>query len=100
MEKNEKNYENGCMDILDDKGEFLGSVCVLKGKDLGKSDIIFMPINEENNSFSVRSVTELANKMTKEMIPLKQRKEVLNFASDRLWYLENKLEIDKKKLSF
>ncbi len=66
----------------------LGAVCVLKGKDLDKNDILFMPSND--NAFSVRSVTELVNKLSKNNIPYEERKKVLDFTSERLSYLENR----------
>ena len=87
MRQNEKNIKS-CMDIKDKEGQTLGAVCVLKGKDLEKNDILFMPTND--NAFSVRSVTELVNKLSRKNISYEERKKVLDFTSERLSYLENR----------
>lgn len=81
------------MDIKDKEGKTLGAVCVLKGKDLYKNDILFMPSND--NAFSVRSVTELVNKLSKKNISYEERKNVLHFTSERLSYLENRKKLYK-----
>lgn len=92
MTQDEKNIK-ACMDIKDKEGKTLGAVCVLKGKDLHKNDILFMPSND--NAFSVRSVTELVNKLSKKNISYEERKKVLDFTSERLSYLENRKKLYK-----
>ena len=95
MTQDEKNIKS-CMDIKDKEGKTLGAVCVLKGKDLDKNDILFMPSND--NAFSVRSVTELVNKLSKKNISFEERKKVLDFTSERLSYLEIRNKNNKHDL--
>ena len=95
MPQDEKNIKS-CMDIKDKEGKTLGAVCVLKGKDLNKNDILFMPSND--NAFSVRSVTELVNKLSKKNISYEDRKKVLDFTSERLSYLENRKKNNRNDL--
>lgn len=89
-EKNEDNFKCS-MDIKDQEGKIIGAVCVLKGKHLG-NDILF--ISKDDNAFSVRSITELINKLSRENISYEEKKRILDFISERLLYLE----IRKKKI--
>lgn len=81
------------MNITNGKGDIIGAVCIVKSKDPDKYDIMFMPKSGEDGALSVRSLTELINKLQKEGISFEERKRVLNYASERLWYLENKLKL-------
>lgn len=81
-----------CEDIKNEDGKVDGCVCVGPSKDLGKKDIVYMPNDKE--TFSVRSTTELMNKLRERHIPYEERKSVFNFVSDRLRALERE-EISK-----
>ena len=76
-----------CMDVKNEEGEVIGAVCIATGKDFGKKDIIYM--QKQNNAYSVRSVTELLNKVAKNGVPFEERKSILDFASERLRALES-----------
>ena len=90
----EKNYISS-MDVKDEKGNILGAVCVSPAKELGKRDIILM--DENSGSFSVRSTTELINMLSKKHVPFEERKQVLDFLSERLRYLEQEVTINTLK---
>ena len=75
-----------CMDVRDERGNTIGSVCVVPAKDFGKRNIIFM--RKSGGARSLRSVTELMNELEKHSVPFEVRKEVMSFVAERLRALE------------
>lgn len=71
------------------------SVCILPSKDFGKRDIIII---SENGARSVRSITEMANKLIKEYKVPQERVvgEIFPWASRRL----RDLEMEETSTSF
>jgi hypothetical protein len=63
------------------------TVCVLPSKDFGKRDIIFVPT--EGKAISVRSTTELINKLRDYEIPPAKITDTMTFVSGRLRGLES-----------
>ena len=77
----------GCMDVKGKNGKE-ATICIATSKDFGKRDIIFVPKNNEN-AFSVRSVTELGNKLKKLQVPHEEIIKTIGFASEGLRDLES-----------
>lgn len=77
--------ENHFIDIELENGDTI-AVSVCASKNIGKRDIIIM--EEGENSESVRSVTELANNLSKRGVSFEVRKKVLIFVSQKLMELE------------
>ena len=75
-----------CRDIYSKEGKRLGCVCIATSKDFGKRDIILMP--EDKPTTSVRSTTELMNKLQTLNVPFEKRKELVDFTAERLRDLE------------
>lgn len=82
--------EESSMDVRDKEGKIIGAICVLKGKNLQRNDIIFMPL--KGDAFSVRSTVELINKISK-FISYKELKMIIEFIARRLLYLDKKKEM-------
>jgi len=74
------------MDVVDEQGNIIGSVCVVPSKDFGKRDIIFM--RKSGGARSLRSVTELINYLEKLNVPYEVRKKAMNFVAERLRALD------------
>lgn len=87
MEFSEKYKNRTCLDIKNSKGNHIGCVCVVAGKDYRKKDIIIMP--RDKPAKSVRSTTELVNKLHDFGISYEERKKAMDFASLRLKLLDN-----------
>ncbi len=94
--KNQEKEIKSCFDVKNKDGQVFGAVCVATGKDLGKKDIILM--EKENNAYSVRSITELMNKLAKKNVSFEERKKVLDFASKRLRALESNEKSSELKI--
>lgn len=84
---NEKNKERSCLDIKNNKGKPVGCVCVVAGKDYRKKDIIIMP--RDKPARSVRSTTELINKLHDFGVTYEEKKRAMDFTSYRLKLLDN-----------
>jgi hypothetical protein len=82
------------MDVKDKSGKLLGAVCVAPAKEIGKRDILLM---DENSTQSVRSITELINMLSKKNVSFEERKQVLDFLSERLRYLEKEITLNTLK---
>lgn len=95
MKKETKHNYISSMDVKDEMGNVLGAVCVSPAKELGKRDIILM--DENAGSFSVRSTTELINMLSKKNVPFEERKQVLDFLSERLSILEKEVTLNTIK---
>ncbi len=78
------------IDLKDDKGKVWGAVFVSPSKEIGKRDIIL--IDEESGTFSVRSITELINMLSKKNISFNEKRRVLEFLEERLRILEKELK--------
>ncbi len=74
------------MDLVDEKGNVWGTVSVVPIKERNKRDIILSDSN--NDKFSFRSSTELLNMLMKRKVSYKERKDVMEFLSDSLLFLE------------
>ena len=96
MKDQEKKEIESCFDVKNKDGQVFGAVCVATGKDLGKKDIILM--EKENNAYSVRSITELMNKLAKKNVSFEERKKILDFASKRLRSLESNEKSSELKI--
>jgi hypothetical protein len=92
MKKETKPSFLSSMDVKDEKGNILGAVCVSPSKELGKRDIILM--DEKTGTFSVRSTTELINMLSKKNVSFEERKQVLEFLSERLRFLEKEVTLN------
>lgn len=79
------DQEKSCMDFEDKKGGKF-CVCVSPRKDADTKDIIIMRETEKANS--VRSTTELANKLMDMGISLETRRDAMDFVSSRLRALD------------
>lgn len=77
------------MDVKDKNGNILGAVCVAPAKEIGKRDILLM--DESTGTQSVRSITELINMLSKKDVTFEERKQVLDFLSERLRNLEQNM---------
>jgi len=82
------------MDVKDKSGNLLGAVCVAPAKEIGKRDILLM---DEKSTQSVRSITELINMLSKKNVSFEERKQVLDFLSERLRYLEQEITLNTLK---
>ena len=82
------------MDVKDKNGKLLGAVCVAPAKEIGKRDILLM---DEKTTQSVRSITELINMLSKKNVSFEERKQVLDFLSERLRYLEKEITLNTLK---
>jgi hypothetical protein len=82
------------MDVKDKSGNLLGAVCVAPAKEIGKRDILLM---DEKSTQSVRSITELINMLSKKNVSFEERKQVLDFLSERLRYLEQEITLKTLK---
>ncbi|WJI10120.1 hypothetical protein FGU46_08470 [Methanobacterium sp. CWC-01] len=82
------------MDVKDKSGKLLGAVCVAPAKEIGKRDILLM---DEKSTQSVRSITELINMLSKKNVSFEERKQVLDFLSERLRYLEREITLNTLK---
>jgi hypothetical protein len=82
------------MDVKDKSGNLFGAVCVAPAKEIGKRDILLM---DENSTQSVRSITELINMLSKKNVSFEERKQVLDFLSERLRYLEKEITLNTLK---
>jgi hypothetical protein len=82
------------MDVKDKSGKLLGAVCVAPAKEIGKRDILLM---DEKSTQSVRSITELINMLSKKNVSFEERKQVLDFLSERLRYLEKEITLNTLK---
>jgi hypothetical protein len=82
------------MDVKDKSGKLLGAVCVAPAKEIGKRDILLM---DEKSTQSVRSITELINMLSKKDVSFEERKQVLDFLSERLRYLEKEITLNTLK---
>jgi uncharacterized protein YqiB (DUF1249 family) len=82
------------MDVKDKSGKILGAVCVAPAKEIGKRDILLM---DETSTQSVRSITELINMLSKKNVSFEERKQVLDFLSERLRYLEKEITLNTLK---
>jgi hypothetical protein len=83
------------MDVKDKSGKLLGAVCVAPAKEIGKRDILLM--DEKTGTQSVRSITELINMLSKKNVSFEERKQVLDFLSERLRYLEQEITLNTLK---
>ena len=82
-------YEfSSSIDLKDDEGKIWGAVFISPSKELGKKDIILM--DETSGTYSVRSITELINMLSKKNISFHEKRRVLEFLSERLRILENR----------
>lgn len=97
MKEELKKQFSSCTDLKDKDGNILGAVCVATGKDLGKKDIILMP--KDGDTRSVRSTTELINKLADINVPFEERKRVVDFTADRLRALELEEISERFKIS-
>ncbi|MBI5681177.1 MAG: hypothetical protein HZC47_09805 [Methanobacterium sp.] len=86
--KVEKKFTS-TMDVKDKNGNILGAVCVAPAKEIGKRDILLM--DESTGTQSVRSITELINMLSKKDVTFEERKQVLDFLSERLRNLEQNM---------
>lgn len=82
------------MDVKDKNGKLLGAVCVAPAKEIGKRDILLM---DEKTTQSVQSITELINMLSKKNVSFEERKQVLDFLSERLRYLEKEITLNTLK---
>ncbi|HMK54668.1 MAG TPA: hypothetical protein VK444_07800 [Methanobacteriaceae archaeon] len=79
------------IDVKDKNGNILGAVCVAPAKEVGKRDILLM--DETTGTQSARSITELINMLSKKNVSFQERKQVLDFLSERLKDLEQNFPI-------
>ncbi len=84
----DKNGRKSCYQIHDDKGISLGSACVVTSKDFGHRDIIYLPKLNTEKAFSVRSSTEMINKLKEMNVPHEEIEKVMDFTDERLRSLE------------
>lgn len=82
----DKKKITSSMDVKDNEGNLLGAVCVTPTKERGKRDILLM--DETTGTQSFRSITELINMLSRKNVTYEERKQVLDFLSERLIYLE------------
>jgi hypothetical protein len=75
-------------DVENDSGKTIGCVYVSLGKTTWEREIGFMPIR--GKAFSVRSSTELMNKLKTMGISIDDRKEAYDFIATTLKYLNDK----------
>lgn len=87
MEFSEKHKDRACLDIKNSKGKPIGCVCVVSSKDYRKKDIIIMP--RDKPAKSVRSTTELINKLHNFDVSYEERKKAMDFTSFRLKTLDD-----------
>lgn len=82
-----KDEEVGpCVYVNNREGNKIGAICVVAGKDFGKKSIILM--KEDDKSESLRSTTQLTNKLVDLDVSLEEREKVLKFADKRLRALQ------------
>ena len=86
MKYNVDNNFSFTMDLRDDSGNIWAAVSVIPSKEVGKRDILLMDV-EEGNIF-VRSITELLNLLHKKNVSFDNRKKVVDFLADSLFFLE------------
>jgi hypothetical protein len=91
MNENIENKFLSSIDLKDDKGKICGAVFVSISKEFGKRDIIL--IDEKLGTYSVRSITELINMLSKKNISFNEKRRVLEFLSERLQVLEKDSKI-------
>ena len=75
------------IDIKGENGKEL-TVCVVNSKEVGKRDIIIIPKPLDQRAFSVRSLTELGNKLRGLKVPHNEVTKAIMFASEKLKELE------------
>jgi hypothetical protein len=88
--KEDKTFTS-TIDVKDKNGNILGAVCVAPAKEIGKRDILLM--DESTGTQSVRSITELINMLSKKDVTFEERKQVLDFLSERLRNLEQNIPL-------
>ena len=86
-----ENKFSSSIDLKDDKGKVWGAVFVSISKEFGKRDIIL--IDKKSSTYSVRSITELINMLSKKNISFNEKRRVLEFLSERLQILEKDSKI-------
>ena len=91
MNKKIENKFSSSIDLKNDKGKVWSAVFVSISKEFGKRDIIL--IDKKSSTYSVRSITELINMLSKKNISFNEKRRVLEFLSERLRVLEKDSKI-------
>lgn len=81
-----KNRFTSSIDLKDENGNVWGAVFVSTSKEFGKRDIILM--DETSGTYSVRSITELINMLSRKNVSFLEKRKVLEFLAERLRILE------------